>query len=176
MADLAGRVAAISAGDLTLMEDAIEATLTAYDFFFSVPKQTEWPPDQDMLPEEFDSGFEDLGLQDETGAWTDAALPVLVWNDGLAPEAIRFDAVAGPIRQLARQALDTMPQDVMEVLIEDDQSGKPGQWLPHYLSNSWRPEGWLTPAQRRVARTFMANPLAYAIAREIMRLCAVPSG
>jgi hypothetical protein len=173
-ADRAARVAAVPVEDLPLLEDAIEATLIAHDDV--IPRQPVWPPGPDLFPAEFDSVFRDLGLQDSTDAWEDAALPILIWNECLAEEAIRSDVVDGWIRRLARQALTTMPQAVMDLLIDDHWCGEPDARLRYDLADKWRPEGWLTPAQLRVSRSYMTNPLADAVAREIIRLGAEPAG
>jgi hypothetical protein len=175
-AERKAKVAMVPAEDLPLLEDAIEAALIAVDFVDDIPRQSAWPPDPDPLPKDFDSVFEDLGLQDATGAWRDAALPILVWNDCLTDEAIRSDVVAGCIASLALQALATMPQAVMDVILEDDACGQPGERLRYALADKWRPEGWLTPAQLRVSRSYMSNPLADAVAREIVHLGAEPGG
>lgn len=74
--------------------------------------------------------------------------------------------------RLARRTLEAMPQRVIDVMAEDAQAGRPGQRLADYLSQGWRPEGWLTPSERRVARTYMTNPLTRAVAKEMMRLRA----
>lgn len=163
-------VAMVPAEDLPLLEDAIEAAITAVDHVDDLPRQSAWPPDPDLFPDDFDSVFKDLGLQDATGAWRDAALPILVWNECMTDEAIRSDLVAGRIASLALQALATMPLDVMDVILEDHACGQPGERLRYALANKWRPEGWLTPAQLWVSRTHMSNPLADAVAREIVRL------
>ena len=173
-ADRAAKVAAVPAEDLPLVEDAIEATLIALDDV--VTKQPIWPPAPDIFSDDFDSVFEDMGLQDATRAWRDAALPILVWNECLTDEAIRSDIVAGLVARLALQALATMPQAVMDVILEDDACGQPGARLRYALANKWRPDGWLTPAQLRVSRTCMSNPLADAVAREIVRLGADSAG
>lgn len=167
-ADRVAKVAAVPAEDLPLLEDAIEATFIAHDDVFSgLPA---WPPDPDMFPEDFRSVFKDLGLQDASGTWRDAALPILVWNECLTKEASRSDTVAARIRSLALQVLATMPRAVMDIIIEDYWCGQPGKRLRYALAEKWRPEGWLTPAQLRVSRSYMSNPLADAVAREIVRL------
>ncbi len=130
----------------------------------------------DLFPKDFDSVFKDLGLQDATGAWRDSALPILVWNECLTEEAIRSDVVAVRIVNLALDALANMPQAVMDVILEDEACGQPGERLPLILANKWRPEGWLTPAQLRVSRTYMSNPLADAVACEIIGLGKVSVG
>jgi hypothetical protein len=169
-ADRAAKVAAVPGDDLPLVEDAIEATLTAHDD--AIARQPIWPPGSGIFPDDFDSVFKDLGLKDATGAWQDTALPILVWSECLTDEAIRSEVAAGRIASLALQALATMPQAVMDVILEDHACGQPGVRLRYALANKWRPEGWLTPAQIRVSRTYMSNPLADAVAREIVRLGA----
>jgi hypothetical protein len=163
------RVAAVPVADLPLIEDAIEATVRAYDHFFTVPKADDWPTDQDLFPATFDSIFFDLGLQEESGTWTETALPILIWNERLTDDAMQTRGVQDCIGRLAWQAMDGMPRKVIDVLIEDARQGRPGERLADYLTQGWRPEGWLTPNLRRVARTYMPNPLTRAVAREIIR-------
>ncbi|MBL9051378.1 MAG: hypothetical protein JNK19_14805 [Tabrizicola sp.] len=68
-----------------------------------------------------------------------------------------------------------MPRHVVDDLAEDALSGRPVQRLADALTQGWRPEGWLTQAERRVARTYMPNPLTRAVAVEIMQLRASAS-
>jgi hypothetical protein len=168
--DQADRIATVPAEDLPLVEDAIEAVVRTVDHSYGLAKQNEWPPDPDMFPATFDNIFSDLGFQEESGDWTGAALPMLAWNDLLADEVLALEVVTRCVTELAWGALEAMPQRVIEVMAEDAQAGRPGQRLADYLTQSWRPEGWLTPNERRVARTYMTNPLTRAVAKEILRL------
>lgn len=170
--DQADRIATVPTDDLPLIEDAIEAVVRTVDHFYGLPKQSEWPPDPDMFPAAFDSIFFDLGMRAESGDWKDAALPILAWNDLLADEVLASDFATSCVTKLAFSAVEAMAQSVIDVIAEDARAGRPGQRLADYLTQGWRPEGWLTPTERRVARTYMPNPLTRAVAKEIMRLRA----
>ncbi|WP_233493435.1 hypothetical protein [Ruegeria atlantica] len=165
-------IAEISDGELPLIEDACQSVLCFAEHYFGITPTEDWPanPTRHFF---LNDCFADLGLMSREDVWHEAALPMLIRAGHFQVDDMMNDEkIAAYVRKTALSSFETMPDEVFQVMLDDENSRRPRpSWrLDHFFARRWRYGTWLTVEQDKVACNFGPDPLIKGVVNEIAKL------